>query len=172
MPTPQMLRARYLCAGLGLILCFPRAAMAQGSAPAPRGAQPQLVPLSGRGASPGAVVASQTPVPGPTTGVNTLNPAIQIQGAFGGARASNRRPFSGTLSFREAIERGLEFNLGAINVSALVRQARGQRAAARSALLPSAGGDVTATRQELNLASIGVGTGAAVTGSSFTPVVG
>src|SRR5262245_47402979 len=67
------------------------------------------LPLSGRGGQSGSVTASQSPVPGTTTSVNTINPTVQIQGAFAGSvRSTAKIPFSGRLSLREAIDRGLE----------------------------------------------------------------
>ncbi len=118
--------------------------------------QPQVVPLSGRTGQTGSVVATQTPVPGPTTGVNTLNPAVSVQGPFAGSTAgATRRPFSGTLSLQEAVQRGLEYNLGVANLSALVKQARGQRSVARAALMPNVVGDFNVTRQTVNLGSFG-----------------
>lgn len=163
---------RHLCASLILILGLATSANAQGSAPAPAGPPPQQVPLSGRGTQAGGVAATETAVPGPTTGVNTLNPVIDVQGAFRGATNSTKgRPFSGTLSFREAIERGLAFNLGAVDASSLVRQARGLRGAARSALLPNLVGNASVTTEQLDLATIGV-QGTPIPGFSFPTVVG
>ena len=65
-------------------------------------------------------------------------------------------PLTGALSLQEAIRRGLEYNLGALNLGQVVSQARGQRTVARSALLPNIVGDLTATRQQVNLAALGV----------------
>src|SRR5258708_5705381 len=69
---------------------------------------PMLVPLSGRAASGGSVVVAQTPVPGATTSVNTINPTVQVQGAFAGStRTGTRAPLAGALSLQDAIRRGL-----------------------------------------------------------------
>jgi outer membrane protein TolC len=172
MTTSQMFRVRYFCAGLILIFGLARSSVAQVSAPPSPGPPPTPVPLSGRNQSSGTVVATETPVPGPTTGVNTLNPVIEVQGSFRGSTTSTgRRPFSGTLSFREAVERGLDFNLGATDASAVVRQSRGLRAAARSELLPRILGDASITTERLNLAAIGV-QGTAIPGFTFPTVVG
>lgn len=142
--------------------------LATHKSPAPVATQ---VPLSGRTGQ-GAVVATETPAPGATTGVNTLNPTIQVQGPFTGS-ASSRQPFSGTLTLREAIERGLEFNLGSVNVAQLVTQARSQRTIARSALLPNLIGNLTATREEINLAAQGLGSvPLPISGVSFPTIVG
>src|SRR5229473_7024752 len=145
-------RSRYICAAtVLLILTIATVAAAQGSGAQASAAQPLLVPLSGRTTQTGAVVATQTPVPGPTTGINTLNPAVSVQGPFtGSVSGATRRPFSGTLSLQDAVQRGLEYNLGAVNLTDIVEQARGQRSVARSALLPNVVGDLTGSRQELN----------------------
>jgi outer membrane protein TolC len=111
---------------------------------------------------------------GPATSVNTLNPSVQVQGPYGGSAGSTaKRPFSGTLAMREAIQRGLEYNLGSITIAQAVRQARGQRTVARSALLPNLIGNLSATREEINLAAQGLGTiSVPIPGFSFPTIVG
>src|SRR5262245_5597853 len=101
----------------------------------------------------GSVVATQTTLPGATTSVNTVAPNIQVTGALGGGIPSPGRPFSGTLTFVDAVQRGLEFNLGSFNTAQSVSAARGQQTIARSALLPNVVGDVTVNAQQLNLAA-------------------
>ena len=113
------------------------------------------VPLSGRTGQSGSVAATETPVPGTTNSVNTINPAIQVQGPYSGSVMGNR-PFGGSLSLRDAIERGLEYNLGAAGLNFAVRQARGQTKVARSALLPNLNGTVSENFQETNLRALGV----------------
>src|SRR5262245_29235200 len=81
----------------------------QGAAP------PMLVPLSGRTAPGGSVTATETAVPGITGSVDTLNPVIQVQGPFSGSTRSTPGP-AGPLTLQEALKRGLEHNLGALNV--------------------------------------------------------
>ncbi len=91
------------------------------------------------------------------------------------APAPGARPHVGaTLSLRDAIQRGLQFNLGTLNVQELVERARGQRTIARSALLPNLLGDLTIQAQQLNLAAIGFGfnLGNALPGVSIPTVVG
>src|ERR1700731_2893717 len=108
-----------------------------------QGTQANPLPLSGRAAQSGSVVAVESPIAGTTTSVNTINPTVQVQGAYsGGARSTAKLPFSGKLSLREAIERGLDFNLGAVGLSNAARQAQGQSQVARSALLPNLSGNV------------------------------
>ncbi len=93
---------------IGAVFLFAGSAHAQfGAAPGSQGAQANQLPLSGKGAQNGSVVAVQNPVPGTTTSVNTLNPAVQVQGPFGGSTSSTTTtPFSGKLGFRDAINRG------------------------------------------------------------------
>jgi outer membrane protein TolC len=65
-------------------------------------------------------------------------------------------PFSGKLSLREAIARGLNYNLGAVGQSNAVRQAQGQSQVARSALLPNASGYLAETLQQISLGAEGL----------------
>src|SRR6516165_12455366 len=109
------------------------------SPPPPQGSQASSLPISGRNVQNGSVTATESPVPGTTTSVNTINPSVQVQGPYAGSIES-RPPFSGRLSLREAVERGLRYNLGAIDLSQTVRQAGGQSKVARSALLPTVNG--------------------------------
>ncbi|PYT35311.1 MAG: TolC family protein, partial [Acidobacteria bacterium] len=93
-------------------------------------------------------------MPGTTTSVNTLNPGVQVQGPYAGS-AKGKEPFSGKLSLREAVERALRYNLGAVGLFDAVRQARGQSRVARSALLPNLNGSLSETVQQLNLRANG-----------------
>src|SRR5262249_13545679 len=92
------------------------------------GAQANQLPLSGRSGQVGSVTATQLPVPGTTTSVNTINPTVQVLGPYrGSAQGLANALRSGMLSFREAIKRGLEYNLGIVSERQDVRQARGQK---------------------------------------------
>jgi outer membrane protein TolC len=148
-------------------------AFAQGSGGQAVAVQALPVPLSGRDAA-GSVTATDASVPGGTASVNTLNPVVQTQGPYSGSLGSaSTQPFSGTLAFREAIQRGLDYNLGSIDVTQSVRQARGQRTVARSALLPNLMGSLTAAREEVNLAAQGLGSlRVPIPGFSFPTIVG
>ncbi len=119
--------------------------------------QPIQLPLSGRPAQNGSVTATESPVPGTTTSVNTINASIQVQGPYTGSiRGFANQPFSGKLSFREAIERGLAYNLGEVGLLQVVNQAQGQARVSRSALLPNLTGDLQETVQQTNLKALGV----------------
>ncbi len=137
------------------------------------GAQPALVPLSGRSAPGGAVTAVQVPGPGAAGGVDTSNSSLQVQGAFSGSvRPSTQAPLTQPLSLAEALRRGVEYNLGTMNLAAVVNQTRGQRVVARSALLPNVTSELAASRQQVNLAAMGVRFNTLVPGMSLPTVVG
>src|SRR5262245_19577923 len=66
-----------------------------------QGSQANQLPLSGRSGQTGSVTATQTPTPGTTTSVNTINPTVQTQGPYSGSVwGAARVPFSGRLSLR------------------------------------------------------------------------
>ena len=164
-------RAAVLAAGAGLV--FGGSGFAQFGPPAPSsgGSQAAQLPLSGRAGQSGSATATQTTTPGATTSVNTLNPAIQVQGPYtGSATSTAAMPFSGKLSLREAIQRGLAYNLGAIGQTQATRQARALGHVARSALLPNINGTLSATDETENLAAVGLHF--SVPGFSFPTLVG
>ena len=121
-----------------------------------QGAQATQLPLSGRTTQSGSVTATQSSAPGVASTVNTLNPAVQVQGAYSGSASGvSNTPFSGKLSLRDAIRRGLEYNLGAVGLAQAVRQAHGQTRLARSILLPNLTGDLAETVEQTSLAASG-----------------
>src|SRR5439155_3686669 len=151
MRTPiviRMIAAAVLAAGFGYAQLGPPAAQGGGT-------QAVQQPLSGRTAQSGSVNAAETPVPGATTSVNTVNTTVQVQGPYAGS-ASSRLPFSGKLSLREAVQRGLDYNLGTVGLSNAVRQARGQQRVARSSLLPNLNGVLRENVQQTSLKAAGV----------------
>src|SRR5262249_26225632 len=113
---------RYFLTAAWCCLSSPLLLAQVGQQPAqPQSTQASQLPLSGRTSQTGSVTTAQSPVPGTTTSVNTINPTVQIQGPFAGsALSTSRLPFTGRLSFREAIERGTDFNLGAIGLTQAV----------------------------------------------------
>ena len=114
------------------------------------------LPLSGRGGQGGSVNTVQTPVPGVTSSVNTLNTSVQVQGPYAGSVPGAAKPFSGKLSLREAVARALEYNLGTEGLTQAMRQARGQARVARSSLLPNLNGYLRESVQQTNLAAFGL----------------
>src|SRR5690349_12153102 len=98
-----------------------------------QGSVATTLPVSGRNPQNGSVTSVQTPVPGTTTSVNTINPSIAVQGPFAGSTPStSTSPFSGRLSLADAIDRALGYNLGPSGLNEIVRQAKGQSRVARS----------------------------------------
>jgi len=138
-----------------------------------QGTQAAPLPLSGRSGQNGSVAAVESPIPGTTTSVDTINSTVQVQGPYtGGARSTAKIPFSGKLSLREAIERGLDFNLGAVGLSNAARQAQGQSQVARSALLPNLNGNLSETEQQINLRASGIKFNSPIPGFNFPSIVG
>src|SRR5580658_2653940 len=128
------------------------------SGPAGAATQTQAtqLPLSGRNGQNGSVATSTAAIPGTTTSVNTLNPTVQVSGPFSGStNGTVRRPFTGKLSLREAVQRGLEYNLGSVGLTQAVRQSLAQSKAARSSLMPNLNGDIAETVQTTNLSTFG-----------------
>ncbi len=113
------------------------------------------LPISGRTSQSGSVSPVQTPVPGVTTSVNTLNTSVQVQGPYSGS-ALQRGAVAGKLTLRDAVRRGLEFNLGTVGLSAVIRQSEGQRRVVRSALMPNVSAALRENVQQTNLRALGV----------------
>jgi len=135
--------------------------------------QAAQLPLSGRNPQGGSVTATQTAIPGTTNSINTINTTVQVQGPFNGSTSSvSRLPFSGRLSLREAVDRALDFNLGAVGLTEAVRQARGQSKIARSTLLPNLNASLSETVQQTNLQAVGLHFNSPIPGFSVPTVVG
>jgi outer membrane protein TolC len=142
-----------------------------------QGSQANQLPLSGRSGQAGSVTVTQSPTPGTTTSVNTINPTVQTQGPFAGSVwGAARVPFSGRLSLREAVGRGIDFNLGAVGLTNAVAESRAQRKIVRSALLPNISGYLSETVQQINLGATGFSfdqqIGRLIPGVSIPSVVG
>ncbi len=123
-----------------------------------QGAQAAQLPLSGRTAQTnGTVKATEQPAPSTTATVNTLNPNLQVQGAYAGSTPGiANMPFNGKLGFREAIQRGLAYNLGQTGATQALRQSEGQNKVALSTLLPNIYGTVTENLQTTDLRAVGL----------------
>jgi outer membrane protein TolC len=151
-----------LCGGVPLIaaaLLFVAPAFAQFSPPGgqSQGTQAAQLPLSGRTAqTSGSVKTSEAPAPSTTATVNTLSPSVQVQGAYAGSTPGVAdMPFNGKLGLREAIQRGLAYNLGQTGATQALRQAEGLSKAARGTLLPNLNGTVTEDVQTTDLKALG-----------------
>jgi outer membrane protein TolC len=114
------------------------------------------VPLSGRTGEGGGVTATQAPVAGTTNSVNTINPSIQTQGPYSGsATSTTKMPFSGKLSLRDAIARGLQYNLGSVGLTLAMQQTQGDVRVVRSSLLPNINSTLSEDVQQINLRAQG-----------------
>ena len=122
-----------------------------------RGTQAVQLPLSGRTAqTSGTVKTSEAPAPSTTATVNTLNPSVQVQGEYAGSTPGvAKMPFNGKLGLREAIQRGLAYNLGETGATQALRQAQGQSKVALSSLLPNLNGTVNENVQTTDLRALG-----------------
>lgn len=134
--------------------------------------QAATLPLSGRAGQSGSANAIETPVPGLTSSVNTLNTSVQIQGPYQGSVRSGAKSLTGKLSLRDAISRGLEQNLGAVGLAQAVRQAHGQSRVARGYLLPNLSASLRENVQQTNLRALGVRFNAPFPGFTLPTIVG
>jgi outer membrane protein TolC len=138
-----------------------------GPAPATRAVQ---LPLSGLSPQGGAVTATQSPIPGTTTSVNTINPSVEVQGPYKGSVPST--PFNGKLTLGDAMDRGFTSNLGPVGWNDLLRQATAQAKIVRSTLLPNITGNVTEAVQQENLRAFGLRLTIPFLGVSLPTIVG
>ncbi len=144
---------------IGAALMFAAPVFAQLGPPSGQSQTSQAVqlPLSGRTAqSSGTVKTSEAPAPSTTATVNTLSPSVQVQGAYAGSTPGvAKMPFNGKLSLKDAILRGLAYNLGETGATQALRQAEGQSRATRSSLLPNLNGTVNENVQTTDLRAEG-----------------
>jgi outer membrane protein TolC len=144
---------------IAVALLFASPSFAQFGAPSGQSQSTQAVqlPLSGRTAqTSGSVKTSEAPAPSTTATVNTLSPNVQVQGVYAGSTPGvANMPFNGKLGLREAIQRGLAFNLGQTGATQALRQAQGQSKVALSSLLPNINGTVTENVQTTDLTALG-----------------
>jgi outer membrane protein TolC len=137
------------------------------------GAQANQIPLSGRTGQAGSVTATQSPVPGTTNSVNTINPTVQTAGPYtGSALSTAKMPFSGKLSLKDAVARGLQYNLGAVGLSLAMQQADGQLRVVRSALMPNLNSTLSETVQQTNLRASGFRISTPFPGIAIPSIVG
>lgn len=113
------------------------------------------VSLSARSGQSGSVTSQQTATPGTTQSVNTLNATVAVTGAYAQSALADK-PIAGKLSLREAVQRGLAYNLGAVGISNATMQAHGQMRVARSALLPNLNGALREVEAQTSLVALGI----------------
>ena len=131
--------------------------------------RPTPVPLSGRATPDNPVTVTQQTVPGSSgNSVNLLDDSVMVQGPYAGSvPAGKLTPDVLPLTLEQALKLGLRANLGAISQSAGVRQAEGQRIAARSALLPNLNVGAAEVFEKENLRTVGLKTATIPTVSIF-----
>jgi outer membrane protein TolC len=141
----------------------------QGQSQSPRA---QQVQLSGLPQGNNSASLQQSASPSTTSSVNTINTTVQVQGAYQGSVLG---PIPGdgpiSLTFAEAIQRGLQYNLGALDSSASLKQARAQRLSALSQMLPNIYGTISESGAKTDLQTIGLSSGA-LGGAPVPTVVG
>jgi outer membrane protein TolC len=136
---------------LALSLAIVTSSFAQGSTSAPKA---QQIPLSQSGSV--AAQQSTTGSAGSSSSVNTLNSTIQITGGYLGSVPDPKAPQGTlTLTIADAIHRGLQFNLGGVTANVALRQARAQRLAALSLMLPNIYATLTETSAKVDLQTEG-----------------
>jgi outer membrane protein TolC len=138
----------------------------------PAGFRAVQLPLSGRTGAPGDVNSAQSPIPSGVQSVNTINTNIQVQGAYQGSVPSERFRGAMTLSLDNAVQRGLQYNLGGIEYRNAVRQAAGESKLERSYLLPQVNSALTVVNEQINLAALGFSPATIPGFSNFPTVVG
>ena len=154
-----------------LLACGAGFAQVPPSAPPPPSAT--ILPASGRNNQGGSVGATEQPVAGTTTSVNTLNPTVNISGPYtGSVRSTATLPFSGKLSLNEALQRALTYNLGSVGLTQTARQNSAQVKSALSALMPNLNSSLSETIEQANLAAFGLKFSSPFPGIRIPTVVG
>jgi len=135
---------------------------------------PIQLPASGRGLQPGSVGTTQSTVnAGGQNSVNLIDSSVSIQGSYlGSVPTGTATDAVVSLSLTEALRRGLDYNLGAVSVTEGVRQARAQRLAFLSQLLPEINGNLQETVEQTNLTALGLKPSLFPKGISIPAVVG
>lgn len=113
------------------------------------------LPLSGQQVGGGAVV-QQVATPTPGTGTDTISSQIQVQGPYtGSVPGSAMLPGAISLTVEQAVERGLQTNLGKIAADAGSMSARAQWQMTRSALLPDVNASISENAAKVSLTAEG-----------------
>jgi len=130
------------------------------------------LPLSGY--QQGGPSVQETAVPSASSSTNTVNTQVSVQGPYAGSVLDPNPPSGAVaLSLREAIRRGLDFNLGKIGADAALQHAFAQHISARSSLLPTVSAALSENAAKVALAAEGFSANAfGATGFNFPSVVG
>ncbi len=118
--------------------------------------QAAQLPTSGRTNQPaGNVTTEFSTLEG--QGASVLQPSVQVNDTYKGSVPGRDLPAGEVkLSLAEAVQRGLQVNLGSITASNSSITARAQRAQALSQLLPQISASLGATETQVNLAAYGL----------------
>src|SRR5580693_6552997 len=135
---------------------------------------PIQLPASGRGLQPGSVGTTQSTVnAGGQNSVNLIDSSVSIQGSYlGSVPTGTATDAVISLSLPEALQRALDYNLGAISVTEGVRQARAQRLTFLSQLLPEVNGNLRESVQQTDLTALGLRPSLFPRGITIPSVVG
>ena len=119
------------------------------------------VPLSGQSMSGGGavtVIQGTTNAGGGNT-VNSIQSTVMVQTPYNGSVPNGKMtPDVLPLTLDESLKRGLRFNLGELTQTSAVEQAQGQRAVAKSTLLPNLNMAISEVFERENLRTLGVST--------------
>ena len=152
-----------------LAACSVMATRAMAQSPSenpPQPFRPQPIPLSGRSPQQGNVTVMQQTTPNVGGGnggdsTNIIQSTITVTQPYNGSAAAGKATGDVLLlTLDDALKRGLHENLGALAQSAAVQQAQGQRAIARSELLPQLNTTVSEAFERTNLRTAGLKTSA------------
>lgn len=131
-----------------------------------------MLSICAHGQTTGSVTAIQSPIPGTTASVNTINSSVQTSGVYTGSAGGASAALTGPLSLKDAIKRGLQYNMGALSVAATAGAAHGQLRVVRSALLPNLNSSLSETVQQTNLQAMGIRVNLPIKGFAFPTMVG
>ena len=129
--------------------------LAQTQAPPAQGTRVQQLPFSTR--EQGNISTQQSAGTGAGASVNTVQSTVSVTGQYQGSIPDvSATSATVVLSFNDAIQRGLRFNLGGVTTGNLQTQVRGQRLAALSQLLPSITGVLSESVSQVYLPAEGL----------------
>jgi outer membrane protein TolC len=119
---------------------------------------PIQLPASGRALQSGSVNTTQsTSNAGGQNSVNLIDSSVNIQGPYQGSVPTGTDTKTVIdLSLQEALRRALNFNLGVVNATEGMRQARAQRLTFLSQLLPNVNGGFRETVEQTDLVALGL----------------
>ncbi len=148
-----------VCLAGGLAACT-GASVAQSPSTTVTGPTPATpVPLSAPTASASGSVSVMQATSNAASGstVNTVNTTVTVLPPYSGSTPSGEASSAAlSLTLDHALAMGMKFNLGAVNQSNAVLQAKGQRDVARSTLLPSLNTGISEVFERENLRTLGV----------------